>query len=413
MLDEKPFFSVILPTLNRADYLPFAIQSILNQTFEDFELVISNNSSTDSTEEIVLGFDDRRIKYFKTDVQMPMNEHWNFAIEKATGKYLTFLGDDDAHARIYLESLAAIIKEHKAEVVACRMADYYYNDKFDKYGYDVKADSLITYHFDNKLTVYDSKQAIKNIFASVGLCENEISEDFQSPQLINTAYHHKIFAEIKKRHSELIPDILSGDYYLAIMTLNLTDRYYFLDSPLSFHGVSPVSATVSIVNNDPKKSSETDAKLVSQIKRSPVKILTPINFVADAIILAKSRLGEELDYISLNFTKYIRTLLYIIRNKELADLNVKREKKELAEFINKQDEQTKKILKSDVLHWRTKLRDGIRLKIYKTKLYELMMKRHPKPKHYRLVIEGESSGFRNILECANFVDNKFLDKYSS
>ncbi len=47
MLNEKPFFSVVLPTLNRAEYLPFAIESVLNQTFEDLELIVSNNSSTD------------------------------------------------------------------------------------------------------------------------------------------------------------------------------------------------------------------------------------------------------------------------------------------------------------------------------------------------------------------------------
>ena len=413
MSNNKPFFSVVLPTLNRADYLPHAVQSVLNQTFTDFELIVSNNSSTDNTEQIILSFNDPRIRYFKTDAKLPMIEHWEFATGKANGEFITFLGDDDAHSAIYLESLAGVIAEHKSEIVSCRMADYYHGDVFEKYSYRINANSLVTYPFNNELTVYDSKQAIENIFAVAGLCNAEVAESFQSPQLINAAYHRRLFNEIKKRHNKIFADTLSADYFLAVMALNLADKYYYLDSPLSFHGFAPVSTTVSIMNNSQKDASEKNGQSMFQIRNAPLKTFVPINFVADAILLAKSKAGEDMNYIELDYTNYLKKLLALVHSRELSGLNTAEEKKELAEFIEKQDERTIRNLKSDVLHWRTRLKNNLRLKIYGTRVYDLIVKRHSKTPKSRLVIEGSSAGFSNIEECARFAGKDFLEKYSA
>ena len=59
------FFSVIIPTYNRAFIITKAIDSVLCQTFEDFELIIINDASTDNTEEVVLKYKDNRLSYFK------------------------------------------------------------------------------------------------------------------------------------------------------------------------------------------------------------------------------------------------------------------------------------------------------------------------------------------------------------
>ena len=62
--------SVLLPVYNGARYLHTAIQSILDQTFEDFEFVIINDSSTDKSEEIILSYSDKRIRYFKNKTNL-------------------------------------------------------------------------------------------------------------------------------------------------------------------------------------------------------------------------------------------------------------------------------------------------------------------------------------------------------
>ena len=412
MNPNPPFFSVILPTRNRAEYLSSAIQTVLNQTFTDFELIVSNNCSSDATEEIILGFQDSRIKYFKPHESLSLDEHFEFAAEKANGKYLTFLGDDDAYSQLYLESLAQIIVENKAEIAACRMGDYYYTATDEKYGLKVEADSMLTFPFDNRLSIFDAKDAIKNIYAHVGLTLNEEIKGFQSPQLINTAYRREIFEQIKKRRGKLFPDVLSNDYFLAILSLNLTDKYYFLDSPLSLHGFSPVSASISVSKNSVENVSEKDRILLSRIRKSPLKLLSPFNLVADALLLAKDELGENLDFVELDFTNYIKIASQIIGFRELEGANVAQDKKDLDEFISKQNSETVKILKADILHWRTKLKDNFRRKIYGTKFYDFWRKRNAAPLSEQIIIEGKSAGFANIAECGKAINKEFLEKYA-
>ena len=57
-----PLFSVVIPTFNRSDLFPYAVKSILNQTFQDIEIVLSDNCSGDNTREVAHQFDDARFK---------------------------------------------------------------------------------------------------------------------------------------------------------------------------------------------------------------------------------------------------------------------------------------------------------------------------------------------------------------
>jgi len=61
--NKTPFFSVCIPTYNRANFLPQAIESVLAQDFTDFELIICDNASTDNTQEVVEKYQDKRIRY--------------------------------------------------------------------------------------------------------------------------------------------------------------------------------------------------------------------------------------------------------------------------------------------------------------------------------------------------------------
>src|SRR4030043_97742 len=87
--------SVIIPTYNRAQTLAEAIDSVLSQTFKDFELIVVDNYSTDATESVVNAYTDRRIRYFKNQNNGLVSINRNFGIEKSHGEYIAFLDDDD------------------------------------------------------------------------------------------------------------------------------------------------------------------------------------------------------------------------------------------------------------------------------------------------------------------------------
>ena len=89
-----PFFSIIIPTYNRAGYIKRSVESVLDQQFKSFEVIVVDDGSTDNTEEIVQGIMDKRLLYFKK-VNGERGAARNFGIQKASGAYVTFLDSDD------------------------------------------------------------------------------------------------------------------------------------------------------------------------------------------------------------------------------------------------------------------------------------------------------------------------------
>ena len=86
--------SIIVPIYNAEKYLNKCIDSLVNQTKKELEFILVNDGSTDSSEDIIKSYKDKRIKYFKNKNQ-GIGKTRNFGIDKATGKYLMFLDSDD------------------------------------------------------------------------------------------------------------------------------------------------------------------------------------------------------------------------------------------------------------------------------------------------------------------------------
>lgn len=105
---KKPFFSIVIPTYNRANFLKTTIAITLQQSFKDFEIIISNNCSTDNTSEVVKAFKDKRIRYFENKKNIGADPNMKKVISYARGKYIFTMGDDDFI--LYDNTLAEIKK---------------------------------------------------------------------------------------------------------------------------------------------------------------------------------------------------------------------------------------------------------------------------------------------------------------
>lgn len=117
---QSTIISCITPTYNRSDLLKKAIESSLVQTFENWEMIIIDDNSSDNTEIVVQEYvkKDSRIKYYKNQGKGACAAR-NLGIEKATGEYIVFLDDDDEHLPHRFESqLAAIIKSKSGFVLS-------------------------------------------------------------------------------------------------------------------------------------------------------------------------------------------------------------------------------------------------------------------------------------------------------
>lgn len=94
-MPEDILLSVVMPTHNDAEYLRQAIDSILSQTFSQFEFIIVNDGSTDDTEEIIRSYSDSRIRYFANEVNMGNAYTRNVGMSKARGRYIAIMDSDD------------------------------------------------------------------------------------------------------------------------------------------------------------------------------------------------------------------------------------------------------------------------------------------------------------------------------
>ena len=122
---KTPFFSIVIPTFNRSDLFPYAVRSILNQTFEDFEIVISDNCSDDDTPETAKQFTDPRVRYVRTPRHFTIADSWEFARSHAKGKLIFMLSDDDALVGSALEQFQQQSERYDADFVFSRVVGYY------------------------------------------------------------------------------------------------------------------------------------------------------------------------------------------------------------------------------------------------------------------------------------------------
>lgn len=104
-----PKISVIIPTCNRARFLRAAVESVLQQTFQDFEIIVVDDASTDETPALMSGFADRRIRYLRHESKQGQGATRNAGIRAARGEYVALLDDDDEWLPSKLAKQAALL----------------------------------------------------------------------------------------------------------------------------------------------------------------------------------------------------------------------------------------------------------------------------------------------------------------
>lgn len=185
--------SIIVPTYNRFQFLKETIDSILDQTFKDFELIIVDNYSVDNTEKVVKSYSDKRIKYFKNNNNGVIAVNRNFAIKKSKGEYIAFCDDDDLWYPTKLEKQIKEFEKDKKVALVCTNAV-----RFNK---DGETGSI------NKKTDEDFsfEALLKNnsIFCSSVLVKKSVLKDvgyFDENPKILAGEDYELWLRIAKKH---------------------------------------------------------------------------------------------------------------------------------------------------------------------------------------------------------------------
>jgi len=222
--------SVIVPVYNVENYLAKCLDSLVNQTYQNIEILVINDGSTDDSEKIiqqyVLKFPDK-IRAFDKE-NGGLSDARNFGIDNATGDYLGFVDSDDYVTETILEEMLNLAEKHKAEMVICNI------QKVDEYGNVTQKLTQIPnmpekIDLENNFSVFSdlsyfacNKLFKKELFAEKRFKKGVHFEDIQLiPQILleckilaQTQNYHYQYLErtdsISKSHTEKGLDILKA-----------------------------------------------------------------------------------------------------------------------------------------------------------------------------------------------------------
>lgn len=109
---QAPLISVVIPSYNSARYLPETIESVLSQSWQDFEIIIVDDGSTDNTQEVVGAFNSNKIRYMRIENSGGPARPRNVGIHHARGKYISLFDSDDLMAKEKLEAVVGFLERY-------------------------------------------------------------------------------------------------------------------------------------------------------------------------------------------------------------------------------------------------------------------------------------------------------------
>ena len=240
MCKREPLFSIIIPVYNTEEYLNRCINSVINQTFNDFEIIIVDDFSNGNCEEIVKNYTDKRIKYIRHNSNMGTLQARKTGTINAKGKYITYLDSDDEF-------------DTKALYKVYQNID---NNDYDVIHFSVKA---ISYNTNKKEKIKEEK---KNSFY-LSSRRNNINSNYLFNELLNEKIAHNIYAKFFKLQTvkeaiEYIPNIhitFAEDmlqslifFYFAKSYKSISDDLYIYYCDISYSNKNTNNLTIDRFN---------------------------------------------------------------------------------------------------------------------------------------------------------------------
>jgi glycosyltransferase involved in cell wall biosynthesis len=191
------FFSVIIPLYNKENFIENTLKSVFNQSFTDFEVLIVNDGSIDTSEEKVLQFNDVRIRYFYKE-NGGVSSARNFGIEQATSNYITFLDADDYWYPNFLQEMFSNTQNHNDVKVFSAAIEVETSKKTFAalYSIEKKADCQIVNYFEasHKETAICTSCAVfhKSVFEKTGNFDMSLKSGEDTDMWIRIGLHYPV-----------------------------------------------------------------------------------------------------------------------------------------------------------------------------------------------------------------------------
>jgi glycosyl transferase family 2 len=222
-----PRYSIVIPTLARADTLAHSLRTVLAQTVADFEVVVQNNGNDPATRELVESLGDARVNLFHTDDVVSMVDNWERGLANCTGELITVLGDDDGLLPDACEAAGYAIHLSGAEIVS--WAPFLY--LWPSYWHERRRNRLqAQVTFDFVVRREQSRAWLERFYA--------FETDYAKlPMLYNSFVSRSVVERVRDRYGKYffgaLPDVTSG-----IINAVETETFAKTSRPLSVSGSS-------------------------------------------------------------------------------------------------------------------------------------------------------------------------------
>lgn len=269
-------YSIIIPTRERADVLYWALKTCTMQAYENLEIIVSDNYSLDNTEQVVRSTGDARVRYYNTGQRISMSHNWEFALEKATGDYVTVLGDDDGFLPNAIENINKILSRTKSDALCWHQSRYFWPGNLS---------------FPHELFIVLRSRVVSiDAWDNLRKVINHQKHYSSNPWLYGGFVHRSVIERVKAKsrsvffHS-MIPDIYSG---LAIGSQ--IDTYMYSTGAFSIAGSSSHSNGMSCISSS-EKNRESFNKFLSE---NPIPFHASLELVASSFPLLVYESGLQL-----------------------------------------------------------------------------------------------------------------------
>lgn len=246
MTEIRPVVTVGIPVYNGELYIKKAINSVLSQSYTNFELIISDNASIDSTEVICKEFarNDSRIKYVRHQINQGADFNFNFVLSEAKSKYFVWLGADDYWETTFLEKNTSILESNNNIVGSIGLVKFYGIEDFY-----IKKNLVFKIKNKMKRGSNDEYEKYTHVRPVSGFYEKKASIYLRFDQ---ASFVYGLFRTEKLRNRMVSVNMAGWDLILILNVLKDGDLYV-IDEVLLHRFVSGVHSECSYINFYKKK----------------------------------------------------------------------------------------------------------------------------------------------------------------
>jgi hypothetical protein len=315
-----PLFSVVIPTYNRSELLVRAVQSVLAQTLDDFEVVVSDNQSPDDTAEAIAKIDDPRLRYVATPEHMVLPDSWEFARHQGHGKLMMVLSDDDAMVPDTLERFVQANERSDADFVFCKMAEY--------------RDHAFPPADANTLTVPAHSGSVRVVDRAVYLNRLMAFDPKYNTHPSGYVFETALSNTIAERNDGRFFQTLGVEYFAWPVAAVLARNIVQIDAPLVVVGRTSKSWGTNMVLMNPGegKINQFVSDAHTERRYTPLTNFTFNNLAIEGLLTAAAAFPEEFAPYPVDLGGYVRATRAELERRAAQNVDVSLEVEELDEY---------------------------------------------------------------------------------